>query len=100
MSSKFIRVYKKLDINEVESHLMVCGDLAANCGKCKAMGIKFDMPKCPECQVEFKYITFRNIKENMPKLQKIHESSSHLTIIDYDDFKRLSGALKAEQFLK
>ena len=64
------------------------------------MGLKLDMSQCPECKTEFKYIAFRNIKENMPKIQKMQESSRDITVVDYDDFKRLSGSIKAEKFLK
>jgi len=79
---------------------LICVDLSASCGHCKEMDIKMDTPACPQCKAEFKYIAFRNIRENMPKIHKLSESSPHLTVVDFDDFKRLSGALKAEKFLK
>ena len=100
MSQKFIRVYKKLDIDEISAHLIICGDLSSSCGNCKEVNLKYDMPKCPKCNTEFKYVTFRNVKDNIPKMQKIAEASPEMVLVDFDDFKRITGALKAERFLK
>ena len=96
MSEKMIRVYKKVDVNQIKDHVLVCGDLSANCSKCNAVGIKTNATKCPECSTDFKYLTFRNIKGNMPKVYKLTEERSNLTCIDYDDFKRATGSLKIE----
>jgi inorganic pyrophosphatase/exopolyphosphatase len=100
MSEKFIRLYKKLDINELKKHLMIYGDISANCANCNAFNIKIDMTNCPECGTEFKYISFRNIGVHMPKVIKLVEEKPQMLIIDHDDFKRSLGALKAEEFLK
>lgn len=79
---------------------MICGDLSASCSKCNHIGIKIEMAKCPECQTEFKYISFRTLKDNMPKILKLYDSRSELTFIDFDDFKKVTGAAKAEDFFK
>ena len=100
MNAKFIRIYKKLDLEEVKAHLMICGDLSAHCGQCNNMNLKIDMQKCPECQAEFKYIAFRNIKENMVKLLKLSDSRPNLTFVDFDDFKKVIGEQKAQEFFK
>ena|SRR3989338_2634232 len=100
MNPKFIRVYKKLDIDEIKAHILICGDLSASCGKCNAMSLKFDFVKCPECQTDFKYLAFRNIRENLPKLQKLSDLHKDITFVDFDDFKRISGAVRAEEFFK
>ena len=100
MSHRYIRVYRHLDIDEIAAHLIICGDLTATCGHCKAINLKNDMPRCPECNTDFKYIAFRNVKQNMPKIQKIIESSPEIVVVDYEDFARLSAAIKAEKFLK
>lgn len=100
MNHKFLRAYQKFDMDEVKSHLLICGELSAHCAQCNTLGLKFDTSRCPQCQAEFKYITFRNIKENMPKIQKLNETNPRLTFVDYDDFKRITGRLKAQEFFK
>ncbi len=97
MSEKLIRIYKKFHVDEVKEHVLVCGDLSANCSKCSAVGIKTTADKCPECATTFKYVTFRNIKGNMPKIQKLINEKSDLVFIDYDDFKKATGSLKIEE---
>ena len=100
MNPHFLRVYKKMDIQDIKEHLLICGDLSASCEKCKAINLKIDAVKCPECQSEFKYIAFRNIKSHWPKLPRIAEERPHLNFIDFDDYTRITGALKAREFLK
>ena len=78
MSRKFIRIYKKMDINEIKGHLLIYGDLSAQCANCQAMDLKLDMKSCPKCDAEFKYIAFRNVRNHLPKLQKIHEERPSL----------------------
>ena len=100
MNPKFIRVYKKIDIDDIKEHLMIVGDLSASCSKCNHMGIKIEMSQCPECNAAFRYIGFRNVKENMPKMLKLGESRPELIFIDFDDFKRMTGAVRAQEFFK
>ena len=96
MSEKLVRIYKKFHIDEIKEYVLVCGDLSANCSKCNAVGIKTNADKCPECSTQFKYVTFRNVKGNMPKIHKLIDERSDLIFIDYDDFKRATGSLKIE----
>lgn len=100
MGEKLTRVYKKMDISSVKEHLMIYGDLSAACAHCNEMNFKLEATHCPECKTEFKYISFRNIKTHIPKIQKLLVERPKLVIIDYDDYKRNLGALKAEEFLK
>jgi hypothetical protein len=100
MNSKFLRIYKKLDLDEVKAKLLICGDLSASCANCNHMGLKIDTSKCPQCAAEFKYLTFRNIRENMAKMLKLNDVRPDVTFVDFDDFKRMTGALKAEEFFK
>ena len=100
MNRRYLRVYKGLDINDVKEHLLVYGDLSANCANCQAIDIKLDALKCPTCQTEFRYIAFRNVRNHLPKLHRLSEERPQITLVDYDDFSRLWGALKAENFLK
>jgi hypothetical protein len=100
MAHKFIRVFKKIDIDQAKNHLLICGELSGSCSKCSCLGIKFDNPKCPQCGTDFKYVTFRSIRENMPKVQRLAELPYEVAVIDYDDYKTSLGAAKAHDFLK
>lgn len=99
MIQRYLRVYKKMDIDQIKDHLIIYGGLAGNCSKCNCMGIKLDTTHCPECQTEFKFLTFRNISENLPKIHKMSETRPELSIIDYDDYRRITGSIKAEGLL-
>ena len=100
MHEKFLRVYRKMNIEEITKHLLVYGDLSAQCANCQAMELKLDSVKCPKCETPFKYISFRNVRQHLPKLQKIHETRPEVQFIDFDDYKRITGELKARDFLK
>lgn len=100
MSRRYLRVYKSLDVKEIKNHLLIYGDLSGNCAHCRAMDLKLDSLRCPSCQTDFKYIAFRNIRNHLLKLQKLDEAHPFLTVVDFDDYSRLLGALKAEEFLR
>lgn len=100
MNEKLMRVYKKLDINDVKSHLMIYGDLAASCAHCQKMDVKLESVSCPNCKTEFEYIAFRNVKVHMPKILKLSQERPTLVIVDYEDYHRLTGEQKAREFLK
>jgi len=100
MSSRFIRIYKHLDIDEIKKHLLLWGDLSGQCANCSQIGLKMEGFKCPQCQTEFNYLAFKNIKDHLPKIPKLLQERPQLVFVDYEDFKRISGALKAENFLK
>ena len=100
MNEKFLRIYKRMNFVDIREHLLIYGDLAASCSKCKALDIKLDAVQCPSCQTAFKYISFRNIKHHLPKLQKLAETHPHIIIVDFEDYTRIAGQLKAEEFLR
>ena len=64
------------------------------------MDLKLDMIQCPKCETEFKYIAFRNVRNHLPKLQKINETKPDIQFVDFEDYKRIIGELKARDFLK
>jgi hypothetical protein len=100
MGQQFIRIYKKLDVSTIKQHLLIYGDLSAQCANCQEMDLKLNDPTCPKCHAEFKYLSFRNIKNHLPKLQRISENRPDVLMIDYEDYSRQIGALKAKEFLK
>ncbi len=100
LMSQFIRIYQKLDVNEIKKHLMIYGDLGGSCANCQNMDVKIDMANCPSCKTDFQYISFRNIKVHMPKVQRLSEDRPHWKIVDFEDYSRAVGANKAFDFLK
>lgn len=100
MNDKLLRIYKRFYIDEVKTHALVCGDLTASCSHCNALGLKLDAKTCPECHTPFKYVTFRSLSGNMPKIIKIIESRPDLCVLDYEDYKKATGALRAEDLFK
>ncbi len=100
MNQRLIRIYQYFDINDIKDKLLIVGDLSGQCSKCNHLGVKLDSRDCPECHTVFKFITFRNIKDHLPKVQKLKHERPDVVLVDHDDFKRQTGALKAEEFLK
>ena len=100
MNQKFLRIYKKLDVLDIKQSSLIYGDLSANCANCQAIDIKLDAHQCPECGAGFKYIAFRNIKNHLPKLQKLNAERPDLLFVDYEDFAKNLGVIKAQEFFK
>ncbi len=100
MSDNLIRVYQKQDVNAIKPHLLIYGDLGGSCASCNKIDIKLESKNCPGCQTEFKYISFRNVRVHVPKILKLLEQNPALMIIDYEDYSRNIGAMKAHDFLK
>jgi len=96
MSGKPTRVYESLDISKIKEQLLIYGDLAGQCAKCNAMNVNLNAATCPECGTEFKFITFRNVKTNLPKIEKSMAQRPSIKIIDFDDYKRHTASQKAK----
>ena len=47
MHKKFVRVYTKIDIEDIKQHLLIYGDLSAQCANCQAMDLKLEISACP-----------------------------------------------------
>lgn len=89
-----------MDIGSIKPHLLIYGDLSAQCANCQAMDLKLDMTSCPKCANEFKFIAFRNVRNHLPKMNKIHEERPQIEFVDFEDYKRSVGEIKARDFLK
>ena len=100
MSRKFLRVYKEIDVKMIKPNLLVYGDTSGVCENCSKMDLKLEVTHCPACQAEFKFIAFRNIAVHFPKVQKLFAERPQVAIIDFDDYKRNLGAMKAQEFLR
>jgi hypothetical protein len=100
MDKKLIRTWIDIDIDDCADHLLVVGDLLASCAKCSALDLKTDAKSCPKCETVFKYIAFRNPEENIRKMLKMRAENKDLVFIDYADFKKITGSMKARKFFK
>lgn len=101
MTKHFIRVWREVDIGEMENHLLVVGHLRSDCANCKELGLDLSEKKCPKCGTEFKYASTRVTGEHkFSTLIKIKNKRPDLICVDFDDFKRMSGKSKAQQFFK
>lgn len=100
MNKKLIRIWKELDIDDIKEHLFVMGDLSGNCNKCSEIGLSEALAMCPKCQAEFRYFAFRQPETNMSKMMKIRVARPDLIFVDYQDFKKITGSLKAKEFFK
>lgn len=97
---RLLRIYKKFYIDEVKAHLLTYGALAGACANCQEMDVKLDSTHCPQCKTEFKYVAFQNVKDHLPKVNKIVQDRPNIVLIDYDDFKRMEAEQRAKSILE
>jgi hypothetical protein len=102
MTKAFLRIYKAYDLDEIKTSLLIVGDLAADCGNCRELGLKIEAQKCPECGAVFRYISSRRI-ENHPgerghivkRLKALHPEKD---FIDFGDYEKQLHQKKARDF--
>ncbi|MCK4519910.1 MAG: hypothetical protein KAT96_01935 [Candidatus Omnitrophica bacterium] len=95
---RFIRVWEELDLADVEKHLIVAGDLSAECFCCHKVGIDLKARACPNCSAFFKYMGFRR-KVRLAYLHQIKEELPRIVFIDFEDFKKSLGTRDARKLL-
>lgn len=102
MSKSFIRVYQEHDLEEIKRQLLLVGDLSADCGACRELGLNVADATCKSCGVAFKYVTSRradtNAAERFKIVKRIKEKRPDLIFIDYGDYDKLLGQKKAREF--
>ena len=94
----YIRVWEELDLADVEKHLIVAGDLSAECFCCHKVGIGLKAKACPDCAAFFKYMGFRR-KVQPSYLRKVKEELPRIVFIDFEDFKKFLGKRNARKLL-
>lgn len=103
MKEFLVRVWQKLNSDEVKKHLLLAGELTANCENCQHLGIDFfKETKCRECGTDFKYIGFRkknNKGEELFAINRLKEKRPDLIIVDCEDIKHAFGKSKARDLL-
>ena len=102
---EYIRVWKEVDIDELEQHLLIVGDLHGDCAHCKEIGLDFSsVTTCPRCQTAFKYISPRGgsgqSDHRFHEIKRMMTKRPDLLVVDYDDYKRISGRNKAKKFFE
>ena len=103
MSREWLRTWQQFDLEEVEKHLLILGDLTGDCGSCRELGISYQQAKaCPRCKTTFKYVTSRRLEthpgERFRIVARLRELQPELIFIDYEDYKRTLGRKKARDF--
>jgi hypothetical protein len=94
----FLRVWQGLEILDIEKHLIVVGELSAECFSCHKIGIDVKANLCPNCATHFKYMGFRRHVDG-GYIHRLKEELPHLTFIDFEDFKKLIGKREARKLL-
>jgi hypothetical protein len=104
MGKEFLRTYQRFDIAEVQGHLLIMGDLTADCASCRALGINvYEATTCPQCGTTFRYLTSRRLEshtgERFHFAHRMQDKRPDLILIDYDDYTKTLGRKKARDFL-
>ncbi|MFH1362891.1 MAG: hypothetical protein ABIH45_01595 [Candidatus Omnitrophota bacterium] len=94
----FIRVWNELDLKDIESSLIVVGELSSECFCCHKLGIELKAKTCPDCKAYFKYMGFRR-KAQPHFLKRVKEEQPRLILIDFYDFKKTLGLRDARKLL-
>ena len=103
MGREYLRVFQLFDIEEVKAHLLIVGDLMADCAACRALGIDpYGAKTCPQCGTTFKYITSRRFEthpgERFQLVRRMQEKRPDLVSMDYSDYSKTLGKKKARDF--
>lgn len=104
MAKQYMRTYQEFDLDDITKHLLLLGDLSADCAACRAFGIPGNnAAQCPECGTTFKYVTSRRLEhhsgERFSLVRRTRERRPDLIFIDYTDYNTLVGKKKARDFL-
>lgn len=99
----YIRIWQKCDIAEITKHLLIVGDVTADCQNCRELGIDYvNVRQCPKCGTTFRFIASRNTGKldggRGATVKRIKERRPDLTFIDYEDYKEITGKTKARDF--
>ena len=103
MATEFLRIFKRYDIEEVRSHLLIMGDLTGDCAACRELGIDvMRAHECPKCGTPFKYLASRRLEahpgERFQFAVRMSEKRPDLVLLDYTDYTKAMGQKKARDF--
>ena len=103
MTSEFLRTFKRYEIEDVQKHLLIAGDLSGDCASCRALGIDvMKAHECPQCGTSFKYLGSRRVEshpgERFQFAVRMTEKRPDLVLIDFGDYTKVMGQKKARDF--
>ena len=103
--SFYIRIWQACEIAELTKHLLIVGDITADCANCRELGIAYAQTKqCPKCGTTFHFIASRNTgalsRDRIGTVKRIKDRRPDLTFIDYEDYKQITGKQNARDFFK
>lgn len=99
----YIRIWKEIDIREIQDHIMMVDDTLGHCPACKKVGIPLEnLTECPGCNRRIKYITSPETKggRNLSMIMRMKKKLPELIFVDYNDYEHLTGRKKAEGLFK
>lgn len=101
----YIRIWQSCVIEEITRHLLIVGDVTADCQNCRELGIDYAQTRdCPKCGTTFRFIASRNTgKMDVSRggtVKRIKDRRPDLTFIDYEDYKEITGKQNARDFFK
>jgi hypothetical protein len=101
----FIRVWQACVPEELTKHLLIVGDITADCQNCRELGIDYTQAKeCPQCRTPFRFIASRLTGKldgaRGSTVKRIKERRPDLTFIDYEDYREITGRQQARDFFK
>ena len=99
----YLRTWQAFNLDEVEKHLLILGDLTGDCASCRELGIQHQTAReCPRCKTSFKYVTSRRLEthpgERFQLASRLKGKRPDLIFIDYEDYKKTLGRKKAREF--
>lgn len=100
---KYIRVWKKISVDEIKNKILYVDDLYGTCGNCKKLGLNYLKDKiCPQCKTEFRYmaITSKNPSDAHKILIRMEQENVQLILIDRDDFEKSQAKDAARDLFK
>ena len=101
--SFLLRVWQSVDVEGISKHLLIVGDITADCVNCRELGIAYATTKnCPQCGTDFRFIASRNTgkldRNRAGTVKRIKDRRPDLTLIDYEDYKEITGKKQARDF--
>ena len=103
--SFYIRVWQNCDLEGITKHLMIVGEVTADCANCRELGIDYaQIRNCTKCGTDFRFIASRSTgkldRGRGATVRRIKDRRPDLTFIDYEDYKEITGKQNARDFFK
>ena len=94
MARAWLRIWKRLDLDEIQETLLLVGELTADCGKCQQLGLEWkSVTTCPSCGATFRYAASRS--GTAAQARRVSETRQDLKVIELIDIKQIQGKTRA-----